>query len=167
MNENLNYDVFIYKEYNIKKENEVYNLRLEFDQININFKLKKLDESIDYIYKNKYKITTFIKKLESNPNKFTYYEMLINTFDKSYNKNNILIDKINDDNIVIKIKYDNIEKKLQLDKEYMNINDKFNIMYNQLKFINNNNKIEIEKMKKEVKELELKLDKKEKEKDNI
>ena len=167
MNENLNYDVFIYKEYNIIKENEVYNLRLEFDQININFKLKKLDESIDYIYKNKYKITSFINKLESNPNKFTYYEMLINTFDKSYNENNILIDKINDDNIVIKIKYDDIEKKIQLDKEYMNINDKFNIMYNQLKFINNNNKIEIEKMKKEIKELELKLDKKEKEKDNI
>ena len=42
MNENLNYDVFIYKEYNIIKENEVYNLRLEFDQININFKLKKV-----------------------------------------------------------------------------------------------------------------------------
>jgi len=167
MNENLNYDVFIYKEYNIIKENEVYNLRLEFDQININFKLKKLDESIDYIYKNKYKITSFINKLESNPNKFTYYEMLINTFDKSYNKNNILIDKINDDNIVIKIKYDDIEKKIQLDKEYMNINDKFNIMYNQLKFINNNNKIEIEKIKKKIKELELKLDKKEKEKDNI
>ena len=173
MNENLNYDVYIYKEYNIIKENEVYNLRLEFDQINIKFKLKNLNESIDYIYKNKYKIAFFINKLEVNPNKFSNYEIVINTFDKLYNKNNILIDKINDDNIIIKIKYDNNEKEIQLNKEYMNINDKFNIMYNQLKFINNfNDKMEIEKMKKEIKELNVKLEKNEKyndinEKDNI
>ena len=125
MNENLNYDVHIYKEYNIIKENEVYNLRLEFDQINIKFKLKKLNESIDYIYKNKYKIAFFINKLEVNPNKFYSYEIVINTFDKLYNKNNILIDKITDDNIVIKIKYDNNEKEIQLNKEYMNINNYF------------------------------------------
>ena len=55
----------------------------------------------------------------------------------------------------------------------MNINDKFNIMYNQLKFINNfNDKMEIEKMKKEINELKLKLDIKDKNnyinlKDNI
>ena len=169
MNENLNYDIYIHKEYNIIKENEVYNLRLEFDQININFKLKKINESIDYIYKNKYKIAFFINKLELNPNKFSNYELVINTFDKLYNNNNILIDKINDDNVIIKIKYDDIEKEIQLYKEYMNINDKINIMYNQLKFINNNNNIiklindniEIKKMKKEINELKLEINKKE------
>ena len=45
----------------------------------------------------------------------------------------------------------------------MNTNDKFNIMYNQLKFINIfNDKMEIEKMKKEINELKLKLDIKDK-----
>ena len=150
MNENFNYDVYIYKEYNIIKEKEIYNLRLEFDQININFKLKKLNESIDYIYKNKYKIA-FFNNLELSPNIFSNFELVINTFDKLYSKNNILIDKINDDNIIIKIKYDDIEKEIQLFKEYMNFNDKINIMYNQLKFLNN----EIKKMKKEKNELKI------------
>ena len=51
----------------------------------------------------------------------------------------------------------------------MNINDKFNIMYNQLKFINDNNNInklindniQIKQMKKEINELKLKINKKE------
>ena len=146
-NENLNDAYIIHREYNIKKEKEIYNLRIEMDYINIYFKLKKLNESIDYIYKNKFKISSFINILELNQNKYSISELILIIFDKLYNKNSIIIDDINEDNINLKIKYsilyDDIEKEIQLYKEYMNINDKINIMYNQLKLVNNNYNIEL------------------------
>jgi len=145
------------------------NLRIEMDNVNIYFKLKKLNESIDYIYKNKFKITSFINILELNPNKYSNYELILKIFDKLYNKNIIIIDEIDEDNINMKIKYsilyDDIEKEIKLYKEYMNINDKINIMYNQLKLININNNNELKKeneeMRKEINQLKLKLNKKE------
>ena len=162
-NENLNDTYIIHREYNIKKEKEIYNLRIEMDYANIYFKLKKLNEFIDYIYKNKFKIESFINILELNPNKYSNYELILKIFDKLYNKNNILIDKIDEDNINIKIKYsilyDDIEKEIKLYKEYMNINDKINIMYNQFKLLNTNNNNELKKeneeMRKEINELKL------------
>ena len=145
-NENLN-DTYNHREYNVKNEKEKYNLRIEIDNVNIYFKLKKLNESIDYIYKNKFKIISFINILELNQNKYSNSELIFKIFDKLYNKNSIIIDDINEDNINLKIKYsilyDDIEKEIQLYKEYMNINDKINIMYNQLKLVNNNYNIEL------------------------
>ena len=145
-NEYLN-DVCIYREYNIKNEKEIYNLRIEIDHINIYLKLKKLNESIDYIYKNNFKIISFINILELNPSKFSNFELILKIFDKLYNKDNILIEEIDNDNINLKIRYsifyDDIEKEIKLYKEYMNIDDKINIMYNQLKLKNNYNKYEL------------------------
>ena len=165
-NENLN-DTYSHREYNFKKEKEIYNLRIEMDNVNIYFKLKNLNESVDYIYKNKFNIESFINILELNQNKYFNYELILKIFDKLYSKNNILIGNINEDNINIKIKYsilyDDIEKEIKLYKEYMNINDKINIMYNQLKLININNNNELKKeneeMRKEINELKLKLNK--------
>ena len=141
-NENLN-DTYNHREYNVKNEKEIYNLRIEIDNVNIYFKLKKLNESIDYIYKNKFKISSFISILELNPNKYSNYELILKIFDKLYNKNSLLIDEIDEDSINIKIKYsilyDDIEKEIKLYKEYMNINVKINIMHNQLKLLNTNN----------------------------
>ena len=146
-NENLN-DSYIHREYNIKNENEIYNLRIEIDYININFKLKKLNESIDCIFKNNFKIISFINILDLNPSKFSNNELILKIFDKLYIKNNILIEEIdnNNDNINLKIRYsifyDDIEKEIKLYKEYMNINDKINVMYNQLKLKNSYNEFE-------------------------
>ena len=169
--DNLNDDIYIIKEYNITKEKEIYNLRIEIDNENIYFKIKSLNESIDYIYKNKLKLTSFINKLELNLNKYSDYELIMKFFDKIYNKNNIIIDEINDDNINLKIKYtllyEEAEFEIKLYKEYMNINDKFNIMYNQLKLIKNNDynlklnnkNSEIEEMRKEINELKKNINK--------
>ena len=169
--DNLNDDIYIIKEYNITKEKEIYNLRIEIDNETIYFKIKSLNESIDYIYKNKLKLTSFINKLELNLNKYSDYELIMKFFDKIYNKNNIIIDEINDDNINLKIKYtllyEEAEFEIKLYKEYMNINDKFNIMYNQLKLIKNNDNnlilynknLEIEKMRKEINELKKNINK--------
>ena len=170
-NEKLN-DTCIHREYNIKNDKEIYNLRIEMDNKNIYFKLKKLNESIDYIYKNKFKIESFINILELNSNKYCNYELILKIFDKLYNKNNILIDEIDVDNIHLKIKYsilyDDIEKEIKLYKEYMNINDKINIMYNQLKLLNtNNNKIKLKNNKFSNFELILKIFDKLYNKDNI
>ena len=174
-NINLN-DINIHNEYNIKNEKEIYNLRIEMDHINIYFKLKKLNESIDYIYKNNYKIISFINILELNQNKYSNTDLIFEIFDKLYNKNSIIVDEINEDNINLKINYsilyDDIEKEIQLYKEYMNMNDKINIMYNQFKLLNNNNNFklknenkEIEEMRKEINELKLKLNQKENDND--
>ena len=169
--DNLNDDIYIIKEYNITKEKDIYNLRIEIDNETIYFKIKNLNESIDYIYKNKLNVTTFINKLELNLNKYSDYELIMKFFDKIYNKNNIIIDEINDDNINLKIKYtllyEEAEFEIKLYKEYMNINDKFNIMYNQLKLIKNNDNnlklnnknLEIEEMRKEINELKRNINK--------
>ena len=90
-NEKLN-DTCSHREYNIKNEKEIYNLRIEMDNINIYFKLKKLNESIDYIYKNNFKIISFINILELNPSKFSNFELILKIFDKLYNKDKILIE---------------------------------------------------------------------------
>ena len=54
-NQDLNTDL-LYKEYNIKNGNELYNLRIEINQNDVNFILKNLNTSLYYIYKNKIKI---------------------------------------------------------------------------------------------------------------
>ena len=162
-------NAFINKEYNIKRENEIYNLRLEIDSVNIYFKLKKLNKSIDYIYKNKFNLISFINILELNLNKYSDFDLIIKLFDQICYKDNIFISKLDDENIILKIKYlliySDVEKEIKLFKEYMNVNDKFNIIFNQLKFINNNNdNYEIKEIKKEINEIKIEMKKNKEEK---
>jgi len=171
-NEKLS-DATINKEYDINKEREVYNLRIEINHIKFVFRLKKLNETMDCIYKNEFSRDSFLNNLELNIDKYTNPNLIIDFFDKLNDKNNILIDKIDEENINLKIKYsllgESIEKKIALYKQNMSLKDKLNIIYNQLKYIRNDkyfkfnkDNIEIEEMKKEINELKLKLDKKEK-----
>ena len=44
---------FDYREYNIKIDNNEFNLRIEINEKDIYFILSNLNESLEYIYKNK------------------------------------------------------------------------------------------------------------------
>lgn len=111
-NQDLNTDL-LYKEYNIKNGNELYNLRIEINQNDVNFILKNLNTSLYYIYKNKIKISELIKAL--NIEKNSNYNLILKTFDNIYKKNKIIINKVDDNNIKIIFEKSNIFKNIQFE----------------------------------------------------
>ena len=131
VNSDTNY-IIDNREYYIKNIN--YNLRIEIDQKYIYFILTNNNDSLIYNYKNKMDLNSIINKLELNPCKYNNLELILKVFDILYNKNKILIKVNNDDNTCnIIIKNINLfieEYEIKLYKEYMNINDKFNIIFN-------------------------------------
>ena len=134
-----------HREYNLKVEEEDdHNLRIEIDQEYMHFILSKLNQPLEYTYKNKIDLLTIVNKLELNSSKYTNLELVLNIFDTLYEKNKILID-INDENscnLLVKIKniFEEEEvKEIKLYKEYMSNNDKFNLLYNKIKLLNNSN----------------------------
>ena len=141
VNSDTNY-IIDNREYYIKNIN--YNLRIEIDQKYIYFILTNNNDSLIYNYKNKIELNIIINKLELNSYKYNNLELILKVFDILYDKNKIQIKINNDDNTCnILIKYNNlfteVEHEIKLYKEYMNINDKINIIYNELKLIKNNN----------------------------
>ena len=111
-NQDLNTDL-LYKEYNIKNGNELYNLRIEINQNDVNFILKNLNTSLYYIYKNKIKISELIKAL--NIEKNSNYNLILKIFNNIYKKNKIIINKENDNNIKIIFEKSNIFKNIQFE----------------------------------------------------
>ena len=173
MNDNSNLNdsenvIVNYKEYNIKKENIDYNLRIEIDQHFIYFILFKLNEPLVFIYKNKMSLLAIINKLKLNVSKYKNLELLLKIMDNLNKSNNILIN-INDDsyNLYFKLTNDYGEEytsEIKLNKEYMNNTDKFNILYSYIKNINNKgeeNK-EIKVLKNKINELNKKINELEK-----
>ncbi len=55
------YNILNYREYKI--ENNEYILRLEIEPQYINFKLIKINESLEYYYKNKIDYPNYIEKI--------------------------------------------------------------------------------------------------------
>ena len=138
-------NIIEHREYNLKVEEEDdHNLRIEIDQEYMHFILSKLNQPLEYTYKNKIDLLTIVNKLELNSSKYTNLELVLNIFDTLYEKNKILID-INDENsynLLVKIKniFEEEEvKEIKLYKEYMNNNDKFNLLYNKIKLLNSFN----------------------------
>ena len=96
-NDNKIKNFFDYREYNIKIDNNEYNLRIEINEKDIYFILSNLNESLEYIYKNKMDLSTIINKLELNPSKYSNLEIILKIFDNKNKKNQISI-KIIDEN---------------------------------------------------------------------
>jgi len=165
---NKSNNFFDYREYNIKIDNNAYNLRLEINEKYIYFILFNLNESLEYIYKNKMDLSTIINKLELNPSKYSNSEIILKIFDDK--KNQISINVVNDNFYKILIKSLNefeeeITTEIKLNKEFMNDNDKFKYIFSILKLImKNNNKIgekrEMENIKNKINELNTNINKK-------
>ena len=106
----------------------VYNLRIEINQHYIYFILTKLDEPLEYIYKNKMDLTTIINKLELNPLKYSNLELILKIIDNLYKRNKIYIN-INDENscnLLFKLTNtfdEDFMSDIKIYKEYMNNND--------------------------------------------
>ena len=171
-------NILNHKEYNIKCENENYILRIEIDNNYINFILTKLNEIVSSNYKNKYDLLSIVNKLALNPSKHTDLNEILEIFDKVYLKNKLSILKVDDNTVSLIIKFniifDEVTHELKLYKIYMNNNDKFNLLYNEIKILQQkidtitvNKNDEIEKIKSKVKEMDLNLNKKSEEINSI
>lgn len=171
-------NIINHKEYNIKLENENYILRIEIDNKFITFILTKLNEVVNCNYKNKYDLLSIVNKLALNPSKHTDLNEILEIIDKVYLKNKLSILKVDDNTISLIIKFniifDEVTHELKLYKIYMNTNDKFNILYNEIKLmqqkvdnITTNKNKEIEEIQKKLKEMDLNLTKKNEEINNI
>jgi len=171
-------NILNHKEYNIKCENENYILRIEIDNSYINFILTKLNEIVSSNYKNKYDLLSIVNKLALNPSKHTDLNEILEIFDKVYLKNKLSILKVDDNTVSLIIKFniifDEVTHELKLYKIYMNNNDKFNLLYNEIKILQQkidtitvNKNDEIEKIKSKMKEMDLNLNKKSEEINSI
>ena len=171
-------NILNHKEYNIKCENENYILRIEIDNSYINFILTKLNEIVSSNYKNKYDLLSIVNKLALNPSKHTDLNEILEIFDKVYLKNKLSILKVDDNTVSLIIKFniifDEVTHELKLYKIYMNNNDKFNLLYNEIKILQQkidtitvNKNDEIEKIKSKMKEMDLDLNKKSEEINSI
>ena len=164
-------NILNHKEYNIKYENENYCLRIEIDNKYITFILSKLNEPVNFNYKNKYDLLSIVNTLTLNPSKHSNLNEILDILDKVYLKNKLSILKVDDNtiNLIIKfnIIFDEVTHELKLYKIYMSSNDKFNFLYNEIKLMQqkienitiNKNK-EIEQIQKKIKEMDLSLIKK-------
>ena len=173
-----NENILNHKEYNIKYENDNYSLRIEIDNKYITFILAKLNEPVNFNYKNKYDLLSIVNTLTLNPSKHSNLNEILDIFDKVYLKNKLSILKVDDNtiNLIIKfnIIFDEVTHELKLYKIYMSSNDKFNFLYNEIKLMQqkienitiNKNK-EIEQIQKKIKEMDLNLNKKNEEINNI
>jgi hypothetical protein len=171
-------NILNHKEYNIKYENENYCLRIEIDNKYITFILSKLNEPVNFNYKNKYDLLSIVNTLTLNPSKHSNLNEILDILDKVYLKNKLSILKVDDNtiNLIIKfnIIFDEVTHELKLYKIYMSSNDKFNFLYNEIKLMQqkienitiNKNK-EIELIQKKIKEMDLNLNKKNEEINNI
>ena len=171
-------NILNHKEYNIKYENENYCLRIEIDNKYITFILSKLNEPVNFNYKNKYDLLSIVNTLALNPSKHSNLNEILDILDKVYLKNKLSISKVDDNtiNLIIKfnIIFDEVTHELKLYKIYMSSNDKFNFLYNEIKLMQqkienitiNKNK-EIEQIQKKIKEMDLNLNKKNEEINNI
>ena len=171
-------NILNHKEYNIKYENENYCLRIEIDNKYITFILSKLNEPVNFNYKNKYDLLSIVNTLTLNPSKHSNLNEILDILDKVYLKNKLSILKVDDNtiNLIIKfnIIFDEVTHELKLYKIYMNNNDRFNFLYNEIKLMQqkienitiNKNK-EIEQIQKKIKEMALNLNKKNEEINNI
>ena len=144
MSESNQNNIIAHREFNIKVEKDEYNLRIEVDQDYIYFILSKLNEPLEYTYKNKMDLLTIVNKLELNSSKYSNLELILNIFDTIYEKNKINIDIKDDNSCNILVKLVNIfeqevEKEIKLYKEYMNNNDKFNILFSKIQLLNYSN----------------------------
>ena len=133
-------NILAFKEFNIEKGKDLYNLRIEISNKHIYINLIKINIRLYYIYRNKVELSTLIDKLQLEQKNKLDIDLLLRIFDNIYEEKKIIITI--DDNNSIKIileKSNNIKFEIKLKKENMTIDDKLNIIYNEIRLKNNYN----------------------------
>ena len=122
-----------YKDFIIKTENENYSLRIKFGKEYIFFIVKKINSLLDFYFQKKIKHNEIINKLHLDKNNNLNNDSIFNKIDELNKKNIIKINEIDDDNINIKFEDSNIKFETTLFKKDMTMDDKLNILYNEIK----------------------------------
>ena len=133
-------NILAFKEFNIEKGKDLYNLRIEISNKHIYINLIKINIRLYYIYRNKVELSTLIDKLQLEQKNKLDIDLLLRIFDNIYEEKKIIITI--DDNNSIKIileKSNNIKFEIKLKKENMTIDDKLNMIYNEIRLRNNKN----------------------------
>ena len=159
--------IYNYKEYYIKDEINDYILRLEIYEKNINI-IISINNNMEYIYKTQMSLSTIVNKLELNSVKYFNLELILQLFDKIYENKKLFINiNNNDESCILLIKHinvlDEVNYEIKLYKNFMKVNDKFNMLYNQFKSFKNNNIDKSIEMNNKIIELNNKLDQRDKE----
>ena len=147
------------KDFIIKNKNENYSLKIKLNKEYILFIVKKINNLLDFYFQKKIKKQEIINKLKLTDINNINNELILNQLNLLNQEKKIEIHEIDDDNINIKIDDDNIKFEIVLFKKDMTIDDKFNILYNELKLkqikknyqnytIDNQNNFEFIKQKK-------------------
>ena len=168
-NEEEGETIYNHREYNIKEGNNDYILRLEINEKNINI-IISLNNNIEYNYKTQMSLLTIVNKLELNLAKYSNLELILKLFDKVYENKKLFINvNNNDESCILLIKLLNVLEEvnyeIKLYKNYMKVDDKFNMLYNQFKLLKNNNidNDKLNEMNNKINELNTKLEQKDKE----
>ena len=157
------------REYNIQHKNKDFVLKIEIYNNSINFILLVKNEN-EYIYKTNWSFTSLANELELNTNRYSNSKSFIDLFDSINEKKNFFVNIDNNKNYILIFKFINVSEKkyeIKFNKNYMNTNDKLNVIFNKLESMkdhdNNIEKRIIEKINIKIKELNNKIDKKDKE----
>ena len=169
--ENKN-DFFI-ETFNIKHENVIYQLNIKINKKNIEFIVNILDSTINYFFMADINSIELIDKLGLNINKFTDLSKILNIFIQLYENNKLCLYQIdkNSINLVIKyqILYEENKYEIKLIKNKMKIEDKLNVLFNQINLLTN--RLRIMNKKEEINNknnnLNININKKEEEFKNI
>ena len=145
-----------HREYIIKDDKNDYLLRIEIEEGKLFFILS-LNDNIEYNYETKMNLSTIVNKLELNAKKYSSLDSILEIFDKIYQKNNLFINRDNDEFFTLVIKFVNVEEEskyvINIYKHFMKIDDKFNMLYSKFKLMKNNNDTNMEQINNKIIEL--------------
>ena len=155
------------KEYKLEMNNNKYNLIIFIDNKYINFKLTQINDIIFNYYINKYDLNSINNTIDLTFKKYNNLEKVMKLINDCYNNNKLLIkkdDEMNNEiNIIMKypIGYDECECSIRLMKKELDINEKFEIILNEMILMKKDKNIEVNENFKKVEKLILEI------KDNI
>jgi hypothetical protein len=142
------------KEYILQMNNNKYNLSIILDNKYINFKLTSMNDITFIYYLNKYDLNGINNKLDLNYNNL---EKVMKLIDNCYNNNQLLLkyDINNGINVIMKypIAYEEHECLITLIKKESDINEKFEILLNEIIILKNDKNIKVKENLKKIEEL--------------
>ena len=163
------------KEYELKHENNIYNLQIQIDSNYIYFKIieNKDDDIVPTFYKNKFDLKTITSILKLYPDIYNDLNKIISLINDCYNTNKIKLSlEENNVKIIITIINGNIEIEcpIKLIETKTGIDDKFEIIINDIKLLKKNLKnsgsTKIVEIEKTIKDMQVLINKKFEENDN-
>ena len=126
----------IKKEYKIEINNNKYNLIITIDNEFIEFKVYQLNDIIFNYYKNKFDLKNINNILDLSFNKYNNLEKVLELIDTAYTNKKLLIncDINNKMDIIIRyiIEYKEYEYLIPLIKTESDINEKFEVIFNEI-----------------------------------